>query len=146
MIDCSQTLAGIMTNSNMAEVAPKSRSESAMLAANSDSYSAANDERRSRKYLQHKNIIAPKIRVVYVYEPKIIKTDPQNFRSLVQKLTGKPTKEKQRHTNSKSPSSELISAETCTENLEVDTFYSNYQLPTGENTSRHSSTTNCFSY
>jgi len=146
MIDCSQTLAGIMTNSNMAEVAPKSRSESAMLAANSDSYSAANDERRSRKYLQHKNIIAPKIRVVYVYEPKIIKTDPQNFRSLVQKLTGKPTKEKQRHTNSKSSYSELISAETCTENLEVDTFYSNYQLPTGENTSRHSSTTNCFSY
>lgn len=146
-----------MTNSRMDEVAArKSRSESVMFAATknshiiSKSYSAAKDESKSSQYSQNKNIITPSIRVVYVYEPEIIKTDPQNFRSLVQRLTGKPTnksKEKKRHTNPcKSSSSEVISAEAGTEKLEDDTFYSNYQLPAGENTSRNSSAGNWFSH
>ncbi|XP_028799639.1 VQ motif-containing protein 25-like [Neltuma alba] len=39
------------------------------------------------------NLIAklkPKIRIIHVYAPEIIKTDAANFRELVQRLTGKP--------------------------------------------------------
>lgn len=32
----------------------------------------------------------PKIRIVHIYAPEIIKTDAKNFRELVQRLTGKP--------------------------------------------------------
>ncbi|KAL3841199.1 hypothetical protein ACJIZ3_025790 [Penstemon smallii] len=45
----------------------------------------------------HKNnsqIIAktkPKIRIIHIFAPEIIKTDTANFREIVQKLTGKPT-------------------------------------------------------
>ncbi|XP_072970059.1 VQ motif-containing protein 25-like [Typha angustifolia] len=34
----------------------------------------------------------PKIRIVHIFAPEIIKTDVENFRELVQRLTGKPTK------------------------------------------------------
>jgi hypothetical protein len=116
----------------MDKVAPKSRSKSAMLAANKCSHdSAAKDEGRSSKYWHHKSIIAPRIRVVYLREPEIIKTDPQNFRSLVQRLTGKSThksKEKKKRTNPKILLSEVISTDHGRENLE-DTFYSNDKLP-----------------
>ncbi|XP_057732068.1 VQ motif-containing protein 25-like [Arachis stenosperma] len=37
----------------------------------------------------------PKIRIIHIYAPEIIKTDVENFRELVQKLTGKPTREDQ---------------------------------------------------
>ncbi|KAL1293558.1 hypothetical protein HN51_054212 [Arachis hypogaea] len=37
----------------------------------------------------------PKIRIIHIYAPEIIKTDVENFRELVQKLTGKPTSEDQ---------------------------------------------------
>ncbi|KAK1259667.1 hypothetical protein QJS04_geneDACA010402 [Acorus gramineus] len=33
----------------------------------------------------------PKIRIIHVFTPEIIKTDAANFRDLVQRLTGKPT-------------------------------------------------------
>ncbi|KAJ4979152.1 hypothetical protein NE237_009932 [Protea cynaroides] len=33
----------------------------------------------------------PKIRIVHIFAPEIIKTDVANFRELVQRLTGKPT-------------------------------------------------------
>ncbi|KAJ4972200.1 hypothetical protein NE237_005299 [Protea cynaroides] len=33
----------------------------------------------------------PKIRIVHIFAPEIIKTDAANFRELVQRLTGKPT-------------------------------------------------------
>ncbi|RZC77443.1 hypothetical protein C5167_001583 [Papaver somniferum] len=33
----------------------------------------------------------PKIRIVHIYAPEIIKTDASNFRELVQRLTGKPS-------------------------------------------------------
>nr|XP_010910772.1 VQ motif-containing protein 25 [Elaeis guineensis] len=34
----------------------------------------------------------PKIRIVHIFAPEIIQTDVENFRELVQRLTGKPTK------------------------------------------------------
>lgn len=34
--------------------------------------------------------LKPKIRIVHIFAPEIIKTDAANFRELVQKLTGKP--------------------------------------------------------
>ncbi|CAL9779342.1 unnamed protein product [Musa acuminata subsp. burmannicoides] len=36
--------------------------------------------------------LKPKIRIVHLFTPEIIKTDAENFRELVQQLTGKPTK------------------------------------------------------
>ncbi|KAI4300691.1 hypothetical protein L6164_034039 [Bauhinia variegata] len=33
----------------------------------------------------------PKIRIIHIFAPKIIKTDVENFRELVQRLTGKPS-------------------------------------------------------
>ncbi|XAR68594.1 hypothetical protein NMG60_11003775 [Bertholletia excelsa] len=33
----------------------------------------------------------PKIRIIHIFAPEIIKTDVENFRELVQRLTGKPT-------------------------------------------------------
>lgn len=38
--------------------------------------------------------IKPKIRIIHIFAPEIIKTDAENFRELVQKLTGKPSEEK----------------------------------------------------
>ncbi|TKY49507.1 VQ motif-containing protein 17 [Spatholobus suberectus] len=35
----------------------------------------------------------PKIRIIHIYAPEIIKTDAANFRELVQRLTGKPEDE-----------------------------------------------------
>ncbi|KAH9319195.1 hypothetical protein KI387_020964, partial [Taxus chinensis] len=63
---------------------------------------------------QKKIIISPSasIRVVHVYEPEVIKTDPANFRSLVQKLTGKPSMENEEINSIKSSS--------CTETCEED--------------------------
>ncbi|CAI9764651.1 unnamed protein product [Fraxinus pennsylvanica] len=37
--------------------------------------------------------LKPKIRIIHIVEPEIIKTDAENFRELVQKLTGKPAAE-----------------------------------------------------
>ncbi|XP_048126910.1 VQ motif-containing protein 18-like [Rhodamnia argentea] len=36
----------------------------------------------------------PKIRVIHIFAPEIIKTDVENFRELVQRLTGKPPSER----------------------------------------------------
>lgn len=137
-------MGGSYEKVKMEEVAPMPRSESVMLVANkcshviSKCYSAAKDQRRSNKYSQQRNtIISPKVRIVYVNEPNIIKTDPQNFRSLVQRLTGKSTnksKGKKRQMNHKRPSSEIISVDVRTENLEY-IFCSNDQLPIIENKS-----------
>ncbi|KAI3733044.1 hypothetical protein L1987_64259 [Smallanthus sonchifolius] len=38
--------------------------------------------------------IKPKIRIIHIFAPEIIKTDVANFRELVQRLTGKPTEKK----------------------------------------------------
>ncbi|PNX63537.1 hypothetical protein L195_g053556 [Trifolium pratense] len=34
--------------------------------------------------------VKPKIRIIHIYAPEIIKTNAENFRELVQRLTGKP--------------------------------------------------------
>ncbi|XWS43238.1 hypothetical protein CRYUN_Cryun16bG0085500 [Craigia yunnanensis] len=39
-------------------------------------------------------ISKPKIRIIHIFAPEIIKTDVANFRELVQRLTGKPSQEK----------------------------------------------------
>ncbi|KAK9154622.1 hypothetical protein Sjap_002102 [Stephania japonica] len=36
----------------------------------------------------------PKIRIVHIFAPEVIKTDVENFRELVQRLTGKPAERK----------------------------------------------------
>ncbi|KAJ6316745.1 hypothetical protein OIU78_019928 [Salix suchowensis] len=38
--------------------------------------------------------VKPKIRIIHIFAPEIIKTDVANFRELVQRLTGKPTGQK----------------------------------------------------
>ncbi|XP_076910199.1 VQ motif-containing protein 25-like [Bidens hawaiensis] len=38
--------------------------------------------------------IKPKIRIIHIFAPEIIKTDVANFRELVQRLTGKPAEKK----------------------------------------------------
>lgn len=142
-----------MKQSRMAQAVPKSGlvESHAMLATNefspvnSKSQSSAKDEGRSGKYSHHQNCITPKTRVVYVYEPKIIKTDPENFRSLVQRLTGKSSrksKEKKSQTNPKSSSSEVIATEVGTTNLDY-TFYTNDHLPILENKTTKFSAEDC---
>ncbi|KAF9680707.1 hypothetical protein SADUNF_Sadunf06G0149500 [Salix dunnii] len=41
------------------------------------------------------NKAKPKIRIIHIFAPEIIKTDAANFRELVQRLTGKPTGQKE---------------------------------------------------
>ncbi|GLJ22446.1 hypothetical protein SUGI_0422500 [Cryptomeria japonica] len=48
--------------------------------------------------IQNTKMVAPTIRIVHIFPPKIIKTDPANFRALVQKLTGRHS-----HSPSKKP-------------------------------------------
>lgn len=40
--------------------------------------------------------VKPKIRIIHIFAPEIIKTDVANFRELVQRLTGKPTDSKKK--------------------------------------------------
>lgn len=137
-----------MKKSKMNEVAPKDTSGSAMVAGNKSSHliskpcSVAKDEgRRSSKYSKRKITTTPTVRVVYVYEPETIITDPQNFRSLVQKLTGKPphkSKEKKRQTNPSGPLCEVACAQVGTENVQ-HAVYSNDQMPITEKESTNSS-------
>nr|XP_033514768.1 VQ motif-containing protein 25-like isoform X2 [Nicotiana tomentosiformis] len=42
----------------------------------------------------------PKIRIIHIFAPEIIKTDVANFRELVQRLTGKPSEKKKNNNNS----------------------------------------------
>ncbi|KAI3806478.1 hypothetical protein L1987_22385 [Smallanthus sonchifolius] len=44
----------------------------------------------------------PKIRIIHIFAPEIIKTDVANFRELVQRLTGKPTEKKKLKTRKES--------------------------------------------
>lgn len=45
-------------------------------------------------------ILKHKVRVIHLYEPKIIQTDVSNFREMVQKLTGKSAELTKRKTTS----------------------------------------------
>ncbi|XP_021816480.1 VQ motif-containing protein 18-like [Prunus avium] len=60
-------------------------------------YSSCNPSSASSKLGMHKEshkmwktASKPKIRIIHVFAPEIIKTDVANFRELVQNLTGKP--------------------------------------------------------
>lgn len=44
----------------------------------------------------------PKIRIIHIFAPEIIKTDAANFRELVQRLTGKPSSS-EKHSKKKKP-------------------------------------------
>nr|GEW29264.1 hypothetical protein [Tanacetum cinerariifolium] len=46
--------------------------------------------------------IKPKIRIIHIFAPEIIKTDVANFRELVQRLTGKPSEKKKSRTKKES--------------------------------------------
>ncbi|XP_071737515.1 VQ motif-containing protein 25-like [Rutidosis leptorrhynchoides] len=46
--------------------------------------------------------IKPKIRIIHIFAPEIIKTDVANFRELVQRLTGKPNEKKKLKTRKES--------------------------------------------
>ncbi|XP_030457951.1 VQ motif-containing protein 17 [Syzygium oleosum] len=53
--------------------------------------------------------VKPKIRIIHIFAPEIIKTDTANFRGLVQRLTGKPSASAADHQKSrKRKSSALI--------------------------------------
>ncbi|WCJ34007.1 VQ motif-containing protein [Euphorbia peplus] len=44
--------------------------------------------------------VKPKIRIIHIFAPEIIKTDVENFRELVQRLTGKPSPSDRGHQRS----------------------------------------------
>ncbi|WMV52649.1 hypothetical protein MTR67_046034 [Solanum verrucosum] len=48
------------------------------------------------KNSQNISKLKPKIRIIHIFAPEIIKTDVANFRELVQRLTGKPSEIKKR--------------------------------------------------
>lgn len=52
--------------------------------------------------------LKPKIRIIHIFAPEIIKTDVQNFRELVQRLTGKPSADRRRSSSSSSPSKKKL--------------------------------------
>lgn len=100
----------------------------------------------------------PKIRIVHIYAPEIIKTDAANFRELVQRLTGKPSPSDR---NNKKSSSKKRPAPRCSSSADTHTssdhingnyhhhvgevsrtpnlFYNNLQMTTIANTTDESS-------
>ncbi|ESQ44078.1 hypothetical protein EUTSA_v10006454mg [Eutrema salsugineum] len=60
--------------------------------------------------------IKPKIRIIHIFAPEIINTDVKNFRTLVQRLTGKPeiakTDYKKKSTRTNQESGQEHTAET----------------------------------
>ncbi|KAL2234246.1 VQ motif-containing protein 17-like [Sesamum indicum] len=55
----------------------------------------------------------PKIRIIHIVAPEIIKTDVENFRELVQRLTGKPVERKDSTDNRNSSSSHCLPSKPC---------------------------------
>lgn len=53
------------------------------------------------KNSQNISKLKPKIRIIHIFAPEIIKTDVANFRELVQRLTGKPSEIKNNNNNIK---------------------------------------------
>ncbi|KAJ8570492.1 hypothetical protein K7X08_037464 [Anisodus acutangulus] len=56
---------------------------------------------RMNKNSQNISKLKPKIRIIHIFAPEIIKTDVENFRELVQRLTGKPSEIKKNNKNIK---------------------------------------------
>ncbi|XP_060174600.1 VQ motif-containing protein 25-like [Lycium barbarum] len=57
---------------------------------------------RMNKNSQNISKLKPKIRIIHIFAPEIIKTDVANFRELVQRLTGKPSEKKNNHIKKRS--------------------------------------------
>ncbi|KAI3837469.1 hypothetical protein MKX03_033198 [Papaver bracteatum] len=72
----------------------------------------------------------PKIRIVHIYAPEIIKTDAANFRELVQRLTGKPSPSDR----NKKSSSKKRPAARCSSSADTssDHMNGNYHHHVGE--------------
>ncbi|KAF5736393.1 hypothetical protein HS088_TW14G00535 [Tripterygium wilfordii] len=49
------------------------------------------------KFKQQKQVVIPKIRIIHIFAPQVIKTDVSNFRELVHRLTGKPDHQQKAH-------------------------------------------------
>lgn len=62
--------------------------------------------------------VKPKIRIIHIYAPEIIKTDAANFRELVQRLTGKPEDHEKGGARSKSKTAPPPSKGSMDLNLE----------------------------
>ncbi|KAK4345939.1 hypothetical protein RND71_036115 [Anisodus tanguticus] len=56
---------------------------------------------RMNKNSQNISKLKPKIHIIHIFAPEIIKTDVANFRELVQRLTGKPSEIKKNNNNIK---------------------------------------------
>lgn len=63
----------------------------------------------------------PKIRIIHIVAPEIIKTDVQNFRELVQRLTGKPLERKGRMKKVNNISSQVLQPKTYGSNARKNT-------------------------
>ncbi|MCD7468162.1 hypothetical protein HAX54_006112 [Datura stramonium] len=61
--------------------------------------SPSNTTLRMNKNSQNISKLKPKIRIIHIFAPEIIKTDVANFRELVQRLTGKPSEIKKKKNN-----------------------------------------------
>jgi len=61
--------------------------------------------------------VKPKIRIIHIYAPEIIKTDAANFRELVQRLTGKPEEHEKGGARSKSKTAPPPSKDSMDLNL-----------------------------
>lgn len=65
--------------------------------------------------------LKPKIRIIHIYAPEVIKTEPANFRELVQRLTGKPAEMMKGNKNRNSTTSSTTTTSPPSKN--IMTFY-----------------------
>ncbi|KVH94706.1 VQ-like protein [Cynara cardunculus var. scolymus] len=63
--------------------------------------------------------IKPKIRIIHIFAPEIIKTDVANFRDLVQRLTGKPAEKKKLKTTKRTETQKRSSFSLAAAGAEV---------------------------
>ncbi|KAF2307778.1 hypothetical protein GH714_031642 [Hevea brasiliensis] len=68
--------------------------------------------------------VKPKIRIIHIFAPEIIKTDVANFRELVQRLTGKPA-EKSPKKKSRIPRGTQDQPTVRTKKVELRTGFGN---------------------
>uniref|UniRef100_A0A7N2LD95 VQ domain-containing protein n=1 Tax=Quercus lobata TaxID=97700 RepID=A0A7N2LD95_QUELO len=62
--------------------------------------SATSTQLSMHKHSREISKLQPKIRIIHIYAPEVIKTEPANFRELVQRLTGKPAEMMKSNRNS----------------------------------------------
>ncbi|KAI3923966.1 hypothetical protein MKW92_019748 [Papaver armeniacum] len=74
----------------------------------------------------------PKIRIVHIYAPEIIKTDAANFRELVQRLTGKPSPSDRNNKKSSSMKKRPAARSSSSADTGSDHINGNYHHHVGE--------------